>query len=114
MENLPGVLDALAKARGHADKRLHFAGDDDLGRLAVCDLLHGLDGLELQDLIVGGLLVQQLQRVGQRLLDGPDGLGFTGGPEDLGLLLGLGLEDCGLLFAVRPSCRPRARRSPPF
>ena len=77
---------------------LHLGGDDDLGGLTVGDVLHGLDGLELQDAVGRGGLVQHLQGVGQCLLDLTDGLGLTGGLQDGGLLLSLGLQNGGFLL----------------
>ena len=49
------LLHALHKTLGHAYHTLHLGGNDDLGCLAVSHLFHGLDGLELDDLLVGCL-----------------------------------------------------------
>ena len=46
-------LHAFDQAVCHAHKALHFTGNDDLGGLAVGNLFHGLNGLQLHNLIVG-------------------------------------------------------------
>ena len=40
---------------GQTGQPLNFAGDDDLGGLAVGRLLEGLQRLQLDDLVVGGM-----------------------------------------------------------
>ena len=72
---------------GKAGEALELRGDDDLGGLAVGHLLHGLERFELDDLIVGAGLVEQLHRVGQRPLHGQDGLGLALGASWSSLLL---------------------------
>ena len=67
-----GAGDAAGK--GKACKALQLRGDDDLRGLAVGDLLHGLERLELEHLIVGGFFIQHGKRIGQRLLHRADGL----------------------------------------
>ena len=74
------LLHTFRNAIGQTHQTLHLAGDDDLGGLAVGDALHGLDGFQLDHLVVGSLLVQQFQRVGQSLLDGQNRLSLTVGP----------------------------------
>ena len=54
-----GLGDAVCQTH----QPLHFAGNDDLGGLTVRHLLHGLDGLQLQDAIIGGFLVQHFQGI---------------------------------------------------
>ena len=96
------LLHALDDAVGHAHQTLHLAGDDDLGGLTVGDLLHGLDGLQLQHGVVGCLFVQHLQGVGQGLLDGADGFGFALCLQDGGLTFRLRLQDGSFLLGAGP------------
>ena len=67
-------LHSLCDAGGQTRQPLKLGRDDDLRRLAVRDLLHGLERLQLQHLIVGGFFIQHGKRIGQRLLHRADGL----------------------------------------
>ena len=86
-QGLLSVFDRLHDAPGQAGQALDFAGNDDLRGFPICHLLHRLQGLELDDLVVGAGLVQDLDRVGQCLLDGQDGLGLALGASWSSLLL---------------------------
>ena len=63
-------------AGGQARQTLDLAGNDDLCGLAVGHFLHGLQGLQLHHLVVGGGGVQKPQGLRQGGLDPRDGLGL--------------------------------------
>ena len=85
---------------GQTGQALELAGDDDLGGLSVGRGLEGLQGLDLDDALPGGGLVDELDGVGGGLLHLQDGLGLGLGLQDLGLLGALGLEDGRLLGGI--------------
>ena len=79
---------------------LDLAGNDELRGLAVRHLLQRLQRLELDDLIVGRVLVQQAHGVCHGLLHLQDGLRLRLGGHDAGLLGGVRPQQGGLLLAL--------------
>ena len=93
-------LCALDDAFRQAGDALDLAGDDDLRGAAVGGGGEGLHGLDLQDGVRGGGLIDAADTFGRGRLDLQDGFGFTFGLENLLLLLRVGAENGGFLFAL--------------
>ena len=94
------ALDGFDKAAGKTCHALYFAGDNNLCGFAVCRRTEGFHRLDLDDGFGRSGFVDEPDALGSGLLDLEDSLGFALGLKDLLLLLRVGAENSGFLFAL--------------